>query len=84
MTKEQVFEMQETADPCIECTSYKTLDQVIADLQAHKLPGYTGRIGYVYPDNAPSYYINSNLNSVDVFDAEDGYLYAEREEEVIL
>ena len=37
----------------------------------------TGRIGYVYPNDEESYYVNSNLGSLITIELEDGFCYAE-------
>jgi|WetSurMetagenome_2_1015567.scaffolds.fasta_scaffold90809_1 hypothetical protein len=56
----------------------KTIEETIKEIREGKI-GYTGRIGYVYPDDEEGYYIHANLGYTDYVECTDGSLYAEVE-----
>ena len=46
-----------------------TIDETISQMSEF------GRIGYVYPNDAPSYYLNSNLQDAFLVNCSDGYFF---------
>ena len=46
-----------------------TIDETI-----EQMPDFA-RIGYVYPESAPSYYLNSNLSDCFLVNCSDGYFF---------
>lgn len=54
-----------------------TLEQLMTEIRAGRVAGFTGRIGYVY-SGEESWYQDSNLGPCACVEGSNGYFYAER------
>lgn len=58
-----------------------SIDAMISRIRNHKINGFSGRVGCVYPNEEKSYYVHSNIEGkCEHIECLDGTFYAEVQE----